>query len=358
VDDGKDAKSVIGHLIAGLQDYDAAAGPPRPSAPIQRWPEQQAAHPQPGRAWSGRSAAGATTSPAGQGPPPRPGALGARQGGETGWTRDGKQALVRLSCPPRMPAAEGRPRLAPVPSVPNPCHRLPRRRGLLTLALTIVGSGACSSSADQALQRRPPADPRHTWTNWCAVAAGDSRSPAATGGPGLLLQALAPKADPPAAPPCGWSGLGAATPLAALGAQTATLRRHGPGARTAKAELLWRQLAAAVPFGSGRRLRSMRSVAKNPGRRALLQQRFPGPSRRLSRRRGAAPGPDGALLEGSPSLARWGARWPGGGRQIARHCRSPGCQPQRTARSQLAEPWRSWAMRAGALACSDNQPGG
>jgi len=179
--------------------------------------------------------------------------------------------MVRESCPPEWPQLR-KPR--PLRHfVPQPLPSL-SQRGLLTLALTIVGSGACSSSPP-ALVRGAPAT-RHTSDNWCASQLGIP-IPKRDGRPACLLQAVAPSPNHTGELAAGWSGWGSG-PLAALVLKLA-LRRTDWG-RTASESLA--SVLRRWSVGSGHRPMALALGSHRNQQASAAAQRFR-PSRPLSR---------------------------------------------------------------------------
>jgi len=238
--------------------------------------------------------------------------------------------------------------------VPQPPAIASPARGLLTLALTIVGSGAVLFLGRQALQRRPlptPATPSDQLVRSRRWDPDPQRRREAS----LLLQAGA-KAEPTRQRLLLAGQAWGSDPLAALvlklDAQAATdLGQDG------EAELLWRQLLRRFPSAPATADALYALGRQEPSRRALLQQRFPAHPAALAAAVEAGPSPD-ALLEGALHLARWGARWPGAAGKIGEACRLQAANLSATARSQLAGALAELGDGAGALACLGNQPGG
>lgn len=237
--------------------------------------------------------------------------------------------------------------------MPQPPAIATPARGLLTLALTVVGSGAVLVLSRQALQRRPlptPATPSEQLVHSRRWDPDPQRRREAS----LLLQAGA-KAEPARQRLLLAGQAWGSDPLAALvlklDAQAATdLGQDG------EAEVLWRQLLRRFPSAPATADALYALGRQEPSRRALLLQRFPAHPAALAAAVEAGPGPD-ALQKGALHLARWGARWPGAAGKIGEACRLQGASLSATARSQLAGALAELGDGAGALACLGNQPG-
>jgi len=246
-----------------------------------------------------------------------------------------------------MPQLRKGPR-APVPFRAQPPGHRHLSAGPADPASTNRGSAPCSSlgrQAPAAARLRPPATPSDQLVRSQPL---DPDPPAATGGQ-PAAQAGAQARTHPAAPSCELVSALVGTRPSGGTVLKSTLRPPRTWGRTAKAELLWRQLLRRFPSASGhRRCGLMRSVAEEPSRRALLAATLPGPSRRLAAAVEAArPTP----ARGASSLGPLGRGWPGAAAR-SRGAVSMACPTSRHGpQARLAGALAELGDGAGALAC-------
>ncbi|WP_185466587.1 lytic transglycosylase domain-containing protein [Synechococcus sp. BSA11S] len=214
-------------------------------------------------------------------------------------------------------------------TLPNPSPA--GRRGPLTLALTVIGSGALLLLGRLLLQQRPLPTPDTPALDLERIRRWDP-DPERRREAGLLLLPASSSEDPSDQRRLlrgqGW-GPG---PLAAVALKRAALAREAQGLA---ATLQWRELLERFPMAPPSADALYALGREDPPQRLELLRRFPAHPAALAA--ALELGPQASQRQqGALHLARWGPRWPGADARLRQICAKPATALSAVQRGTLA----------------------